>query len=143
MQTRGIIDRLIEKGLKVTPQRIAILMAINNLKNHPTADAIFEYIRQKNPNISLATVYKVLDVLVHKEIIRSVKTDKDIKRYDAIMENHHHIYFSDSEKIEDYFDKDLTEILQNYFAEKSIPDFSIEDIRLQIVGKHIQKNNKS
>ena len=143
METFKTADRLIEKGLKVTPQRIAILMAMNNLKNHPTADKIFEHVRQQNPNISLATVYKVLDVLVQNEIIRSVKTDRDTKRYDAIMDNHHHIYFSDSEKIEDFFDDNLTKILQNYFTENSIPNFSIEDIRLEIVGKHIDINNKS
>ncbi len=143
METFKTADRLIEKGLKVTPQRIAILMAMNNLKNHPTADKIFEHVRQQNPNISLATVYKVLDVLVQNEIIRSVKTDRDTKRYDAIMDNHHHIYFSDSEKIEDFFDDNLTKILQSYFTENSIPNFSIEDIRLEIVGKHIDINNKS
>jgi Fur family peroxide stress response transcriptional regulator len=143
MDTLSTVDKLIGKGLKVTPQRIAILKAIVKLRNHPTADAIYEFIKKKNPNISLATVYKVLDVLVENEIIRSVKTDKDVKRYDSIMENHHHLYFSDSEKIEDYFDNDLTELLQSYFVKKSIPDFNIEDIRLQIIGKHTNDNKKS
>ena len=40
-----IKDKLVEKGLKVTPQRIAILEAIYTLNNHPTAEMIMDYIK--------------------------------------------------------------------------------------------------
>jgi Fur family peroxide stress response transcriptional regulator len=136
MGIEDIIAKLNEKGLKVTPQRIAILEAIIKLRNHPTAENIIEFIRKNHPNISLATVYKVLDAFVDKELINRVKTDKDIMRYDAIMENHHHIYCSDSDRIEDYTDAELSKLLNKYFESKKIPDFKIEDIKLQIIGKY-------
>ncbi len=132
-----IRSKFLEKGLKITPQRIVILEAIYKLNNHPTADSIIEYIRESHPNIATGTAYKVLDTLVENGVIRRVKTDKDIMRYDAILENHHHIYYSDSESIEDYFDNELNELLEKYFQEKEIPDFKIEDIKLQIIGKRI------
>jgi Fur family transcriptional regulator, peroxide stress response regulator len=130
-----IRDKFLEKGLKVTPQRMVILEAIYKLDNHPTADHIIEYIRKTNPNIATGTVYKVLDTLVENGVISKVRTDKDIMRYDAVMENHHHIYDSDSDSIEDYFDNELNELLEKYFEEKEIAGFKIEDIRLQIIGK--------
>jgi Fur family transcriptional regulator, peroxide stress response regulator len=133
MELDDISKKLIDKGLKVTPQRIAIFEAIVNLNNHPTTDQILEYIRKKNPNISQATVYKVLDTFVEKKLIKTVKTDKDTKRYDAITENHHHIYYADSEIIEDYMDEELSGLLKEYFEKKAIPDLIIEDIKLQIV----------
>ncbi len=139
MKTEDISNQLAVKGLKVTPQRIAILEAIIKLNNHPTAENIIEYIRKNHPNISVATVYKVLDALVENELIRKVKTEKDIMRYDAIMESHHHIYFTDSDRIEDYVDNELNEMLEKYFRQKKIPDFRIEDIRLQIIGKYINQ----
>ena len=135
MKTKDFSKKLIEKGLKVTPQRIAILEAIFNLNNHPTAENIAEHIRKKNPNISTATVYKVLDAFVSCGLIGRVKTDKDIMRYDAITESHHHIYCTDSDHIEDYKDEDLNRILQDYFNKKSIPDFKIEDLKLHILGR--------
>jgi Fur family transcriptional regulator, peroxide stress response regulator len=137
MKAEEISNKLIGKGLKVTPQRMAILSAILKLKNHPTAENIIDYIRKNHPNISLGTVYKVLEVLVENELIQKVKTENDVMRYDAIMENHHHIYCSDSDKIEDYFDNELNQLLERYFEKKKIPDFKVEDIKLQIIGKYI------
>jgi len=140
MKAEEISARLIEKGLKVTPQRIAIFEAIIKLNNHPTAENIIDYIRKNHPNISVATVYKVLDTLVEKRLIKKVKTEKDIMRYDAVMESHHHIYCSDSDRIKDYKDLALNELLERYFEKNKIPGFKIEDIKLQIIGKYrIQK----
>jgi Fur family peroxide stress response transcriptional regulator len=138
MNAEEFSNKLIEKGLKVTPQRIAILEAIVKLNNHPTVENIIEYIRKNHPNIATATVYKVLDALVSSELIKKVKTERDIMRYDAIMENHHHLYCSESDRIEDYNDNELNELLEMYFEKKGIPDFKIEDIKLQIIGKFIK-----
>jgi Fur family peroxide stress response transcriptional regulator len=125
MNISKIRNKLIEKGLKVTPQRIAILGAIIKLNNHPNAERIIDYIRNNHPNIATATVYKVLDALAANELINKVKTEKDIMRYDAIMESHHHIYCSDSNMIEDYYDNKLNELLEKYFEKKKIPNFKI------------------
>jgi Fur family peroxide stress response transcriptional regulator len=135
MKNEEIITKLIEKGLKITPQRIAILEAIIKLNNHPTAENIIEFIRKNHPNISVATVYKVLEALVAKGLIKKVKTEKDIMRYDAMVESHHHLYCSESDRIEDYKDTELNELLEGYFEKKSIPGFRIEDIKLQIIGQ--------
>lgn len=130
-----IKEKLAEKGLRVTPQRIAILEAIYTLDNHPSAEMIMAYIKDTHPGIASATVYKVLDALVENQLVKKVKTEKDIMRYDGIMENHHHIYCSDSDRIEDYNDDTLNNILEKYFRNNAIPDFKIEDIKLQIIGK--------
>ena len=143
MKIEEISSRLFEKGLKVTPQRIAILEAIIRLNNHPTAENIIDYIRRNHPNISIATVYKVLEVLTETGLIKKVKTDNDTMRYDAILENHHHIYCSDSDRIEDFMDNELNQVLENYFRKKKIPHFQIEDIKLQIIGKFTKKINQS
>mgnify|MGYP002353168695 CR=1 FL=1 len=93
----AIKSRLTEKGLKVTPQRIAVLEAIYSLNNHPTVDNITEFIRKDQPNIAVGTVYKVLDTLVENGIVKRVKTESDLMRYDGILEQHHHLYCAVSE----------------------------------------------
>ena len=138
MKLEEITNKLVEKRLKVTPQRVAILEAIFSLDNHPTVENIIDYIRKNHPNIATATVYKVLDTFVSCRLINRVRTDRDIMRYDAIIESHHHIYCSDSDRIEDYKDDELNRLLSAYFNNKGIPNFKIEDIKLQILGKYIE-----
>lgn len=135
MNAEELSHRLTEKSLKVTPQRIAVLEAVMQLHNHPTAENIIDYIRQNHPNISTATVYKVLDALVQNQLIKKVKTVQDIMRYDAITEKHHHLYSTESDRIEDYHDDDLNTLLLAYFQQKGIPGFEIEDVNLHIIGK--------
>ncbi len=138
MKADEISFQLNEKGLKVTPQRIAIFEAIIKLRNHPTAENIIEYIRNNHPNIATATVYKVLEALSSNNLIKKVKTEKDVMRYDAVLEKHHHLYCSESDRIEDYKDEELDTLLKKYFQKKEIPYFNIENINLQIIGKFIK-----
>ncbi|MFA9392212.1 MAG: Fur family transcriptional regulator [Prolixibacteraceae bacterium] len=129
-----IRNKLSEKGLKVTPQRLAILDSIYQLGNHPTADNIIEYIRQSNPNIASGTVYKVLETLIENKLVKKVTTDRDVMRYDGIMENHHHLYCSECDLIEDYIDEELDEVLKDYFNKKNFEGFKLQDIVVQIRG---------
>lgn len=139
MKNRDLKAKLTDKGLKVTSRRVSILEAIIEL-HHPTAEEILKYIRNKYPDTATATVYKALNVLVEKEVINRVNTDKDIFRYDAIMESHHHLYSSEINRIEDYNDEELSLIVKKFFKKKKIPGFRVEDIKIQILGKFTDHN---
>lgn len=138
-----INEILKENELKVTPQRIAVLDAVLNLKNHPTADNIIEYIKKNQPNIANGTVYKILDTYVEKGILERVKTENDFMRYDFVDEKHHHIYCTESGKIEDFIDEKLDSLLEDYFKKRKIPNFKIENIKVQISGEYIQERKKA
>lgn len=135
VSTESFREQLKEKGLKVTPQRVAIYEAVVKLKNHPTAENIIDYIKKNHPNISVGTVYKVLDSLVENLLLKKVKNEKDVMRYDAIIQKHHHLYCSETDKIEDYEDPELDKIISDYFSKKKIKGFSVKDISLQITGE--------
>lgn len=132
-------NKLIEKGLRITPQRLAIFEAILKLYNHPTADDIAAFIKRDFPNVATGTVYKVLDSLVENGLIKKVKTEKDVMRYDAILENHHHLYCAESDRIADYYNEEINNLLTDYFRQHEIPDFKIADIKLQIIGKFLNE----
>jgi Fur family peroxide stress response transcriptional regulator len=141
MANKAIIKILTDNNLKVTPQRTAVLEVIVTLNNHPSADYIIDYLRLNFPHIPISTVYKILDVFVGKGIVSRVKTDDEVMRYDFVKEKHHHLYCADSERIEDYYDKELDKLLENYLKNKTIPNFKIKDIRLQIVGNFTDNAN--
>lgn len=127
---------LAQNDLKVTPQRVAVIEALMELKDHPTADAVKDYVRKNYPNLALGTVYNILETFCRKGIIRKVKTEKDVMRYDIDMHNHHHLYCDECDYIENYYDIELDALLQDYFSKKQIPNFNIKDINLQIVGSY-------
>ena len=135
MKIEEIRTELTHKGLRVTPQRVAILEAVIRLNNHPTAENISDFIKEHHPNIATGTVYRILEVLVGTGLLRKVNTERDIMRYDAVLENHHHLYGLESDRIEDYFDEKLSTLLLDYFESHKIPGFEINDIKLQIIGK--------
>jgi len=138
MTSIDIHEKLRQAGLKVTPQRHAILEAVYTLGNHPSSDQIIAFIRKAHPNVAIGTVYNVLDALVEKGLIRRVKTERDAMRYDGKLENHHHLYCAESDRIEDYKDEELDAVLQTYFSKKRIEGFDINNITLQIKGQFNQ-----
>ena len=134
MVNKTAINILTDKGLRVTPQRVAVLDILLNLNNHPTIEYITEFLRIDFPRISDSTVYNILDTFVKNGIINRVKTENGIIRFDPVTDKHHHLYSSDSEQIEDFFDAELDKLLNDYFRKKQFPNFKIEDIRVHIKG---------
>lgn len=132
--TIEVREKIADKGLKVTPQRVAILEAICKHNNHPTAENIAEYIKESQPNIAIGTIYKVLDALVENKIIKKITTEADKRRYDGITDHHHHLYCIECDLIEDYVDDELNQLLQEHFKKKNIKGFHIKDFVVQING---------
>ena len=127
-------NKLSNKGLRVTPQRVAIFESVMKLNNHPTAENIIAYIKKNYPNISVSTVYKVLDSFVEKELLVKVKTDSGIMRFDPLLEKHHHLYCTETDRIEDYVDDKLDRLIGDYFKKKGIKNFKIQNFNIQITG---------
>ena len=130
-----IRKRIADSGLKVTVQRLAVLEALFDLKNHPTVERIRQKINERYPGIASGTIYKTLETFVDKGLVEKVKDSNDKMRYDAYTEKHHHLYSEDDQEIGDYYDPELDKLLEEYFRKKSIPGFDVHDTRVQIVGR--------
>jgi len=142
-KTIDIRNKISAKGLRVTPQRMRVLEAILKLDNHPTAENIIELIRKNDPNIGSGTVYKMLQTFVDNKLIKKVKTEKDSMRYDAILEDHHHLYCRECDYIENYVNKKLDKLLAEFFEENPIENYKIEEISLNICGNFIIHKNQN
>ena len=88
---RDITALLREKGFKVTPQRLAIYSALSGTKEHPSAEMLFNQLQPHYPTMSLATVYKTIEILRELELVQVLNTGEDSFRYDADTSNHPHI----------------------------------------------------
>ncbi len=139
MVVAEVIEKLKQNNLRVTPQRVAIFEAICRLNNHPTAENIIRKIQKDHPYISVGTVYNVLDSLVENKLLKRVKTENGILRYDPVLSKHHHLYCLETDRIEDYEDRELDDLIGAYFNKKGIKNFQIKDIKLEIIGNFKNK----
>ena len=88
------IEALRNKGYKATPQRIAICRIALNSRAHPSAQQVYDEVKKIHPTISLATVYKTLEVLRDLDLMQEINFPKGQARSDSYMNllkmRHHH-----------------------------------------------------
>ncbi len=98
-----LISQLREKGLKVTPQRLAIVDAlVENRYEHPGATLVFNEARKKAKHVSLSTVYATLKEFSENGLIRQLEFDRMENRYDVDLSDHVNLICNRCGKIFDY-----------------------------------------
>ncbi|TQR60864.1 peroxide-responsive transcriptional repressor PerR [Campylobacter troglodytis] len=104
-----LINLLKEHELKATPQRLCVLEILKK-HEHPNIDELYEQVRARYPSISLATVYKNLNVLAQRGLVVEVNVPNQKSCYDIYEEPHIHIVCSKCGYMEDlsFKDADLT-----------------------------------
>lgn len=86
---------------RMTRQRRIILEEIQKPGRHFSADEVFRAVRQRIPNISLATVYRNLEVLGEAGLITQFVTSDGLRRYDLGPQRHYHLHCVECGKIWD------------------------------------------
>lgn len=98
-------DELVAKfranGLKMTPQRQAVFEVLYLDDSHPTADAVWERVKQRMPTVSLRTVYQALNDLVDLGEVSAVSVDNGAARFDPNISRHDHFVCRSCERITD------------------------------------------
>jgi len=88
-RAESMLANLKRAGLKLTPQRIAIVREIADDLTHPTAQTLFDRLRPAFPTMSCATVYNTLDALAGCGLTGSLNLGGAV-RFDPNTEPHHH-----------------------------------------------------
>lgn len=88
-------------GLRMTEQRRIILEELRKVKTHPTANEMYEMVRNRLPRISLGTVYRNLEMLSELGVIQRLELAGTQKRFDGTVENHYHVRCLACGRVED------------------------------------------
>ena len=80
----------------------------------------------------MGTIYNTLDIFIEKGVISKVPTMDDSTRYDWRTDHHHHLYNTNTGEIEDYENRELDRIINDFFKNNSIPSYTIESVKLRI-----------
>lgn len=96
------VDSLKQSGVRMTPQRHAILNYLLSSLNHPTADEIYKSLESVFPNMSVATVYNNLRVFKEAGLVSELTYGDASSRFDANMTAHYHVICGNCGQITDF-----------------------------------------
>jgi Fur family peroxide stress response transcriptional regulator len=114
-------------GLSQTTQRRAVLAALAQRTDHPTADQLYEELHRKFKGLSRTTVYRVLETLVDIGLIRRITSLEAKARFDADTGRHHHLICLECGSVNDVHDPSLNliELPANQAGGFRFVDYSI------------------
>ena len=118
-------------GVRITPQRYAILEYLIQYRNHPTADEIFRSLESRFPNMSVATVYNNLRKFVEIGIVQEMNYGDAASRLDFTNQQHYHAICTDCGKIVDFFYPGLEDV---EMASSKLTGYQINKHRLEVYG---------
>ncbi len=131
MTKESIIARMKEKGLKITPQRLAIIQVLIERGNlHPGTRLIYKEAKKMRRSLSLSTTYATLKEFSRYGIIKTLEFDKMENRYESNITEHINLICKGCKKIMDF--KLPFEIDTNEVARKS--SFRVTDRRFEYYG---------
>ena len=99
--------------MRSSKQRDAVLQVLQGSCDHPTADVIYERVKEIIPNISLGTVYRNLGQLHDEGIITVVESSDKKVHYEGYLEDHIHFLCKGCDVITDVFCKTETPAIFN------------------------------
>lgn len=87
----GLIDELSARGYKVTPQRRIILQVLADSSRHLSAEEIAEQVKKIEAGISVATVYRNINLMVELGIVSKLDLHDGPARYELNQGHNHHL----------------------------------------------------
>jgi len=127
----SIIDTLRKKGYKATTQRIAICRFALHSRDHPNAQKIYNEVKKVHPTVSLATVYKTLQILTEQDLIQELDLPESKARFDSYMDPHINIVCLQCGNIQDFSDNIAREMVERVTTKA---DFTRTGQRIDIYG---------
>ncbi|MDG4655682.1 Fur family transcriptional regulator [Ectobacillus antri] len=121
---------------KLTPQREAtVRVLLENEEDHLSAEDVYLLVKEKSPEIGLATVYRTLELLTELKIVDKINFGDGVSRYDLRQEGasrfHHHLICTECGSVEEIQEDLLGEV------EKKVEEnwkFKVKDHRLTFHG---------
>ncbi|ACV59525.1 Fur family transcriptional regulator [Alicyclobacillus acidocaldarius] len=127
---KDAVQLLKNAGLRVTPQREAILQFLLDYDGHATVDDIYTSLQDRFPSMSVSTVYNTVKQLSQVGLVKEIGVGEGASRFDINVEPHHHLVCTRCGALFDFY---LEEPIQ-----LSVPPeargFEVEDYHVEVRG---------
>ena len=118
MSLKTISERCKNAGIRMTGQRRLIIKVLENSKDHPDVETLFERSNKIDNSVSIATVYRTVKLLQNAGILEKLEFNDGRSRFeDAVRKHHDHLIDLDTGKVIEFIDEEI-EHIQKKIAKK-------------------------
>lgn len=128
------LEKLKDTGVRMTPQRHAILDFLMSTTSHPTADEIYRSLEARFPSMSVATVYNNLKLFITAGLVRELTYGDHSSRFDADMSEHYHALCNVCGKMVD-FEHTPFPLMEAEISAGTTTGFLVEGHRFEVHGR--------
>ena len=133
MNVDSLEDELRAEGVRVTRQRVAILSALANSNDHPSAEELLERSRTHDESVSLATVYRTLTVLEERGTVIRNEFDGTGARFELANKPHHdHLIDVEAGEVIEFTSSKIEQLQEEIARELG---YDLLHHRLELYGK--------
>jgi Fe2+ or Zn2+ uptake regulation protein len=134
---RDVMEMLRRYGIRPSAQRVAVASYVLNAEDHPSADQVWNTVKQGFPMLSRATTYNTLNLFVRKGLLRQLDLAEGRVVFDPNTERHHHLIDEETRRIYD-IPWDALEV-RNV---EGLGDFEVEEYQVVLRGKRKAGNRE-
>ena len=127
--------RCIKAGLKMTGPRKTILRGLGEAIDHPSVEAVYERAKALDSSISIATVYRTLNMLDELDLVTRHEFKENFSRYETNMEHHHHLIDLETGAVIEFQNAELESLKERIAREMG---FELVDHRLELYGRKLK-----
>ena len=134
-----ISERCKKVGIRLTGQRRLIIKVLEDSKDHPDVETLFERANKIDNKVSIATVYRTVKVLKNAGILEKLEFNDGRSRFeDAVRKHHDHLIDLDTGKVIEFIDEEI-EHIQKKIASKL--GYKLIGHKLELYGKKNDSND--
>lgn len=119
-------------GLKMTGQRKTILQVLVESLDHPSVEELYERAKAADPSISMATVYRTMNLLVELEIVVKHEFNETFARYEVAEDHHHHLIDIETGDVIEFQNEEMERLKEKIATELG---YELVDHNLELYGK--------
>jgi len=139
MILKTISERCRNAGIRMTGQRRLIIKVLENSKDHPDVETLFERANNIDSKVSIATVYRTVKLLQNAGILEKLEFNDGRSRFeDAVRKHHDHLIDLDTGKVIEFIDEEI-EHIQKKIANKL--GYDLVGHKLELYGKKNDRKN--
>ena len=131
-----LLDKCIKAGIKMTDQRRLILQVLTGNMDHPSVETVFERAKALDPSISMATVYRTLNLLDELELVAKREFNQTFSRFEVNAAHHHHLIDLETGDVIEFQNEKLEELKREIAHSLG---YDLIDHTLELYGRKTRK----